>query len=563
MKLLYYNWVQFDDPEGRSGGVRLYQSNLIRHLAETTDHEIYVVSSGLEHDKLDASMRFEPTENALGNRVSSFAFVNSPVLAPGHHAFGSEHLFDEGAALEQWHAFLRQHGPFDVVQFDALEGVPFTWLRIHEVHPQTRVMLYSHNYYLVCPQVNLWKRETQHCVDYRQGKDCATCLVVSHNPNEVLRAHQLSRLLRTAGITPGSASYKAAYAVYAKLKTGSVSRAMFRAGVRAILESAAFVRRAGYALRGKRRPDEAIDSAVPLPSPVVDAPPAGAVLSSQARFSEAGKSGTTESKGPVSLTLTPGFRERRERGTDLINREVDVVLATSERTSQVITERGVDAGRVEVVYIGSKAAENLDVDLRRMHPRVPGKLTIAYLGYMRRDKGFAALLSALRLAPSDLQASLRLVIAAKMEPKFEDSLMAAAQQLDDVLHYDGYTHERLPQILETVDVGIVPVQWEDNLPQVAIEMMAHGLPLLTSDRGGAQELGGRNPDFIFKADSPSSLHARLRALLSGSTPLSSFWSSAIELTTMPIHVKRLMELYTESNSPLHDAGGLPTHGDRR
>src|SRR5690606_37858124 len=78
--------------------------------------------------------------------------------------------------------------------------------------------------------------------------------------------------------------------------------------------------------------------------------------------------------------------------------------------------------------------------------------------------------------------------------------------------HDGYQPTELPAILEGVDLGVVPVQWEDNLPQVAIEMVAHGVPILTSDRGGAQELGGANPDFTFRAGDPTDFSARLVAV---------------------------------------------------
>ena len=46
--------------------------------------------------------------------------------------------------------------------------------------------------------------------------------------------------------------------------------------------------------------------------------------------------------------------------------------------------------------------------------------------------------------------------------------------------------------------GVVPVLWHDNLPQVAIEMHARHIPLLTSDMGGAQELGNC-PEMVFAA----------------------------------------------------------------
>ncbi len=214
MRILLYNWVQYDDIESRGGGVRIYEKNLVDFLAGSSDHEVYTMASGLEHDFLDPRIRIEPTANIHGSRVKSFTVVNSTVIAPGHHAFGSAHLFDEGEMLEVWHDFLERNGPFDVIQFDSLEGMPFTFLRVHEKFPDTRVLLYAHNYYLVCPQVNLWKEERVHCSDYHKGRDCVNCIPNLPNPHEVLRAHQVSRVLRRSKITPNTKGYALAYRIY-------------------------------------------------------------------------------------------------------------------------------------------------------------------------------------------------------------------------------------------------------------------------------------------------------------------------------------------------------------
>ena len=40
MKLLYYNWIQFDNREGIGGGVNVYQKNLIEYLVNNTDDEV-------------------------------------------------------------------------------------------------------------------------------------------------------------------------------------------------------------------------------------------------------------------------------------------------------------------------------------------------------------------------------------------------------------------------------------------------------------------------------------------------------------------------------------------
>ena len=41
MKILYYNWEQFDNPKHIGGGVTVYLNNLITYLINNTDNEIY------------------------------------------------------------------------------------------------------------------------------------------------------------------------------------------------------------------------------------------------------------------------------------------------------------------------------------------------------------------------------------------------------------------------------------------------------------------------------------------------------------------------------------------
>lgn len=517
MRILLYNWVQYDDVERRGGGVRVYQKNLVDHLVHHTDHEVVVLSSGLEQDLLDKSFRFEETSNEHGGRVRSFAVVNSPVLAPGQHAFGDPAVFDE-ATLPQWHEFLRRHGPFDVVQFDTLEGIPIPWLRVHEAQPQAKVGVYFHNYYPVCPQVNLWKRESEHCADYRDGADCVSCLVRDVHTDEVRRAHQLSRLLRRSGVTPGGVPYTLAYKVYGRLHANRLRARKVSALVRSRVEERRAVRAASSPLQAEEDRELRVpESDHSLPVSLKQAEPARS-----ADF----------------------FRERRERTAALINAEADVVLATSERVGEVVAARGIDPDLVRVSYIGTKVANQVDVSRRRHKLQVPGQLTLAYLGYMRADKGFFFLLDALEQAPDSVLAKLRLVIGAKMQDTMtERRLEVLANRMADVLHVNGYQHDELPQLLSTVDVGLVPVLWEDNLPQVAIEMKANGLPLLTSDRGGAQELGGHAPGFTFRAGDRDDFLSAMERLADGATPLDSFWDHAVELTSMQRHYRRLMELY--------------------
>ena len=74
--------------------------------------------------------------------------------------------------------------------------------------------------------------------------------------------------------------------------------------------------------------------------------------------------------------------------------------------------------------------------------RRDGTLTLAYLGYMRRDKGFFFLLDALESLPAEITARLRLVICAG---RGDDGTMHRLAALSDhfagLYYANGYAHD--------------------------------------------------------------------------------------------------------------------------
>ena len=84
--------------------------------------------------------------------------------------------------------------------------------------------------------------------------------------------------------------------------------------------------------------------------------------------------------------------------------------------------------------------------------------------------------------------------------------------------------------------------WEDNLPQVAIEMRAQGIPLLVSDAGGAKELT-LSKEFVFDAGDVDDFISRLSALAECPDKLADYWNGAPKLTTMEAHIRELAVYY--------------------
>lgn len=494
LRILYYNWVDYLDAEKRGGGVTLYQRNIIEGLQGYAQSDITFLSSGLSYDLPARAPRWEVQRHgAKTDTVQRYELVNSGVLAPAHHSFGDPAQVSHPATRDVFFDFVARTGPYDVIHFNNLEGVPADVLEIKQQHPDTRVIVSLHNYYPVCSQVNLWVQERETCEDFQGGARCVTCLPHQNDARMLRVANGLSYRLRCAGLQPGTWAYDVAF------------RGVMGVGSRGL--------RLLRKLRGHEKS---------LKIPAIDSD------NTRARAAE--------------------FAARRAAMTALINENCDRVLCVSEAVAVLAQRYGIDPALTLTSYIGTVAAQMYGQTTRA--PDVPENqtLTLGYLGYMRRDKGFFFLLDALEALPAEMAAKMRLVAAARAGDGATMARLARlGTHLAGVTHHDGYTHDEMDKVLDGVDVGVVPVLWHDNLPQVAIEMHARHIPLLTSDRGGACELGG-SADMVFAAGDIAAFGARIAALLAREVDFDTYWDQAMTPPQMPAHLAQLMEVYTATSA---------------
>mgnify|MGYP006290232563 CR=1 FL=1 len=498
MKILFYNWVDYLDAEKRGGGVSVYQRNLIKAFADDPEVDAWFLSSGISYDLMGDTPRWDRVRYAPSEHADRrFEIVNSRVLSPSHHSFGHEtqiHCPETRAAFLD---FLRVHGPFDIVHFNNLEGIPASVLSLKEEYPRTRIVFSLHNYYPVCPQVNLWFQEKENCTDFDEGRKCAACLPHRVEPSVVRHAGAVAYKLKRAGLKPGTLPFDKAFGkAYALTEKARNEAARVHGGARDVTK---------------------------FPTKL---------------WTRA---------GPEAARMEPEprrFRRRREEIVDYLNTHAGRLLCVSDRVGKVAEKFGIDPDLMETAYIGTLHAQKFaDTVPAESICQPDGTVTLAYLGYMRADKGFFFLLDALEALPPLVARRIHLVICARRGPQWAmDRLVALADKFASVRHEDGYTHDNLDALLSNVDVGIVPVLWEDNLPQVAIEMHARHIPLITSDLGGAQELGNTS-SMVFAAGNVESLHEVLLDVVAGRIDLETYWSNARAPTSMELHTEALRRLY--------------------
>jgi glycosyltransferase involved in cell wall biosynthesis len=144
----------------------------------------------------------------------------------------------------------------------------------------------------------------------------------------------------------------------------------------------------------------------------------------------------------------------------------------------------------------------------------PPRYDFLYLGRLVSEKGVGTLLealAALNARPGRRPATL--LVVGDGERRAELEALTASLALTEQVHFAG--HKRDAALLEAVALGriaVVPSEWEEPMGGVALELLAAGLPLIVSERGGLAESVG-DAAWTFPNGDALALADRMAALL--------------------------------------------------
>ena len=174
------------------------------------------------------------------------------------------------------------------------------------------------------------------------------------------------------------------------------------------------------------------------------------------------------------------FQSRREHNVEVLNR-ADRVIAMSNRVAEIYASLGVDRARLETIHLTLAHIERLTP--RRASAPADGKpLTFATLaGFESEPKGALLLIEAMRqLADRARDGRFRLLVFGFVEPRFRE--MAAG--LPGIEIRRAFRPAALDEILDEVDVGLMPSVWEEAYGYAGVEFLAKGIPVIANAIGG-------------------------------------------------------------------------------
>lgn len=194
----------------------------------------------------------------------------------------------------------------------------------------------------------------------------------------------------------------------------------------------------------------------------------------------------------------------------------DALLTVSDAMRQTaITGFGADPRRVHLIING--------FDTKVFHPRAQAPLRaqlgirpearlIVYVGRLVETKGLRELLDAFRrLANTSPDLALALVGDGTMREELERTV-AALGLSDRVLMPGGVAPKEVAQWICAADLLTLP-SWSEGYPNVVVEAVACGRPVVATDVGGTREIvNAGNGLLIAPRDAPALADALARAL---------------------------------------------------
>lgn len=137
--------------------------------------------------------------------------------------------------------------------------------------------------------------------------------------------------------------------------------------------------------------------------------------------------------------------------------------------------------------------EEIRTQMRQKYGIQINDLVIVYIGRFVPNKGVLQLLKAFEQACKEIS-NIKLMLiggetySSNKTTEYVSTCMQIAETIKDKVIMTGYIpNSELPNVLTIGDIGCVPSVYEEACGLTALELMASGLPIITTNAGGLQE----------------------------------------------------------------------------
>lgn len=479
LRIAILGWARLSLQAREGSGYNLNASDLAWGLA-LCGHSVSYLRSGMDYS-LGRGAFVKRVENWKG--IDCYDFHNSLNVSPASSNFRNMEREissprDNQAVLE-WLDSIRA----EVVHVHSLEGYGLDLIAAIRAGGRP-VVVTPHNYWYVCPQVDLLHEELRVCEDYQGGTRCEGCLDAPRAERVRLKRglDQLAHRVMGgfwAGTLRGIYGYVKWHWRPDRLARELKQRWFFKV---------------------HEHPAPSPDPELALGFDVEDATTHsgrvehGLKLENGEKCPDVGVAPWDQNerflKRDTHLVVLNNnvYGRRRLAGRDALN-AASLVTPPSKFLLEAMHAMGVSSDRLRQVRLGQphfdqlnrRARRSATYDVKPWSPASAGPLRIAFLGTTRNNKGLEVLVRAIPLLTKDVRQRCHFLIrAAGWDWLFRKRLSA----YPEVTFAGGFDALTLISVMGEFDVGILPHIWFENSPLVLLEMLHAGKFVIASRLGG-------------------------------------------------------------------------------
>lgn len=220
--------------------------------------------------------------------------------------------------------------------------------------------------------------------------------------------------------------------------------------------------------------------------------------------------------------------------------EADLVIGVSNFVSKMIKEFSADTN-IKTLHIGTITAEDDFYKVDNDSNDLLNEISFAFLGNFNYFKGAEVILNALEDL-GEKNEKMKFSIYGRVSKEYYDKVIN-----HNFIKYKGeYNYSNLPDIMNNIDVLVVPPIWYDNAPQVVMEALAANIPVIGSDIGGIPDFvkDGVN-GYLFKAGNYHELSNIINKILSSPDEIKSLRSGSSYVKKLSTHIEEMEAMYID------------------
>lgn len=555
LRIAILGWARLSSQAWEGSGYNLSASELARGLV-MAGHSVSYLQSGMTYRLRKRFPHVVHRETWAG--VRCFDLRNSPNLSPSASNFSN--IPTELSCPAETQVVLDWLDEVDaqLVHIHSLEGYGLDLIaalrRGHATgsdkkHTPRPVVVTPHNYWYLCPQVDLLHQETRVCMDYEGGRRCVGCLP-DVDPGKLKRSRAIRQTVEER-LGPPTADLirrlrEGLRPTLARLKRGKVLPPRW--------------------VSTPLNPDRLIDPEIPLGFETVraegqktdadglirhDLPLLPGEEPRRLEPSPIDQNERFLQKTDVHLRVVNDYGKRRLAGIEALN-ATDAILSPSNFLLKAHAAMGVMESKLHWTRLGQPHFDQINRKARRspFYDKPPWNpadesrpLRFGFYGTTRANKGLEVFLQAIPLLDRRIRQRCQFHIRAL---GWDWPLRKRMSMYPEVAFVGGYDLIQLISAGGEYDVGVLPHIWFENSPLVMLEHLHAGKFMIASRLGGPPDwIDPPNNGLLFAAGRPDELAWCITRLVTGEVRLPSPREvhAASHLQSYPAHVTEVDSIY--------------------